>query len=145
MSGYYQQIWWGLSDEIFFVNLWFQAGTHTPVLVLGRCDRCNASKAVCSQQQIFQNSSKLSPPGWRVGGFPSARGSNLPLPHVGSHLPLLKVEVGANMTLGQGRMWPHLVLRGRRNSFRVSKGSFSSCDSQLRRLFQVLRCEIDFK
>ena len=28
-----------------------------------------------------------------------ARGSHLPLPHVGSHLPLLKVEVGANVTL----------------------------------------------
>ena len=29
-----------------------------------------------------------------------ARGSHLPLPHVGSHLPRLKVEVGANVTLG---------------------------------------------
>ena len=29
-----------------------------------------------------------------------ARGSHLPLPHVGSHLLLLKVEVGARLTLG---------------------------------------------
>ena len=35
-----------------------------------------------------------------IPNLPGARGSHLPLPHVGSHLPLLKVEVGANVTLG---------------------------------------------
>eukprot|EP00435_Cladocopium_sp_Y103_P017061 s854_g4.t1 len=34
------------------------------------------------------------------GGSEGARGSHLPLPHLGSHLPLLKGEVGAQLTLG---------------------------------------------
>ena len=29
-----------------------------------------------------------------------ARGSHLPLPHVGSLLPLLRVDIGAELTLG---------------------------------------------
>ena len=42
-----------------------------------------------------------------------------------------EVGWGANVTLVQGRMWP-LLLRGRRNSFRASKGFFHPRESYSR-------------
>ena len=47
-----------------------------------------------------------------------------------------EVGSGANVTLVQGRMWP-LLLRGRRNSFRASKGFFSTLESHIHVLCDV--------
>ena len=47
-----------------------------------------------------------------------------------------EVGSGANVTLIQGRMWP-LLLRGTRNSFRASKGFFSTLESHIHVLCDV--------
>ena len=63
-----------------------------------------------------------------------ARGSHLPWTMLGRICPWMKwdeVGSGANVTLVQGRMWP-LLLRGRRNSFRASKGFFHPRESYSR-------------
>ena len=47
-----------------------------------------------------------------------------------------EVGSGANVTLVQGRMWP-LLLRGRCNSFRASKGFFPTLESHIHMLCDV--------
>ena len=86
------------------------------------------------------------PCGW-VGGWgglvvvsSSGHGGRIcPWTMLGRICPWMKwdeVGSGANVTLVQGRMWP-VLLRGRRNSFRASKGFFSTLESHIHVLCDV--------